>query len=145
MPSSSELFTLRGTTMTSRPLRVLVAEDDAEMRALLVEALRGDGFEVLEARHGSELMQLLAARLDEGGELRMLDLLVSDVRMPGWSGLDVLQALREVHARIPVILITAFGAAELHARAREYGACVMFDKPFDVDDLRTAVVNALSG
>lgn len=144
MPSPNSIVTVRGVPLASRPARILLAEDDAEMRALLADALRNDGHEVVEARHGAELMQLLAARLQDSGELERVDLVVSDVRMPGWSGLEILEALRGARALVPVILITAFGGSDVHSRADDLGAVVVFDKPFDVDDLRTAVVHALA-
>lgn len=144
MPERNAIVTVRGKTLSTRPARILVAEDDTEMRALLADALRRDGYEVVEAHHGAELMQLLAKRLHESGEIESVDLVISDVRMPGWSGLEILEALRGARARVPVILITAFGDADVHARAEDLDAYVVFDKPFDVDDLRTAVVHALS-
>jgi DNA-binding NtrC family response regulator len=66
-------------------------------------------------------------------------LIISDVRMPGVSGLDVLATLRREDWSTPVILMTAFGDLETRAEARRLGAKALFDKPFDVDDLRTAV------
>ncbi len=145
MPERNATVTVRGKTLNTRAARILVAEDDAEMRALLADALRRDGYEVVEASHGADLMQLLVARLQESGEVQSVDLVISDVRMPGWSGLEILEALRGARAKVPVILITAFGDADVHARAEDLDAYVVFDKPFDLDDLRTAVVHALAG
>jgi len=69
------------------------------------------------------------------------DLIVSDVRMPGWSGLDLLRFLRHRRSAIPVVLITAFGDRDTHERAARLGAAVL-DKPFALADLRRAIDDA---
>jgi DNA-binding NtrC family response regulator len=61
--------------------------------------------------------------------------------MPAFSGLEVLADLRSKNTTLPVILITAFGDRQTHAEALALGAYAVFDKPFDVDDLRTALMN----
>jgi DNA-binding response OmpR family regulator len=124
--------------------RVLVAEDDDALRALMAAALARDGYEIIEARDGPEVLDLLASRgTDAPG--RPLDLIVSDVRMPGWSGLDVLAGLSRDPTAPPVVLVTAFGDEELHANARRLGARATMDKPFDMDDLRAVVQSVLAG
>lgn len=118
--------------------RVLLAEDDAPMRRLLALALSADGFEVIEAATGGELMDrvvdLVFNRPPDG---KGVDLIISDVRMPVVSGLHVVTRLRQLDKVTPVILITAFGDEETHGEAERLGARV-FDKPFDLDDLRLA-------
>ena len=116
----------------ARTPRILVAEDDEEMRALLGQALRSSGYEVAELSDGLHLVARLASA--ERGEF---DAIVSDIRMPGISGLDVLEGLRECEDAPPMILITAFGDSETHERGRRLGAAAMFDKPFDVEELLT--------
>lgn len=128
----------------ARPARVLVAEDDAEMRSVVAAAVRKDGYEVVEARDGAEVLDLIGDSL-----LRRKpdppDVLITDIRMPGFSGLQVLAGLRQADWKVPVILITAFGDPGTHAQARRLGAVAVFDKPFDVDDLRTVVMNLVLG
>lgn len=119
-------------------LRVVVAEDDPAMRDLLVERLSFDGAIVEEVGSGLALFDRLRAWYWTGDEP---DLLVSDIRMPGMDGLSLLEALRARGYDLPVILITAFGDPDLHARARELGAASVIDKPFDIDDLRIAVAH----
>jgi len=63
--------------------------------------------------------------------------------MPGLTGLDVLAILRCANRTTPVILITAFGDEATHAEGRELGAVAVLDKPFNVQELRTAVVGAM--
>jgi two-component system, response regulator, stage 0 sporulation protein F len=125
------------------PVRVLLAEDDTEMRALLAAALRQDGLEVVEARDGSALLDRLAEALAADGDLDGYDLIVSDIRMPGHSALDILAGVRRAFRHTPVILITAFGDRVTHERAKRLGASAVFDKPFDIDDLRAAVYQQL--
>ena len=76
-----------------------------------------------------------------GGPLEVPDLVISDIRMPGYSGFEVLAGLRRADRRTPFILITALGEHETYAEARRLGATFIFHKPFEVDDLRTAVLN----
>jgi two-component system response regulator (stage 0 sporulation protein F) len=127
----------------SSPARVLLAEDDPSMRELLATTLREDGLEVIEARDGSALLDRLAEALAADGDLSGYDVIVSDIRMPGHSALDILAGVRHALRRIPVILITAFGDRVTHERAMRLGASAVFDKPFDLDDLRTAVHHEL--
>ena len=66
--------------------------------------------------------------------------MVSDVRMPGLTGLEVLEAIRSWEHEMPVLLITAFGDMETINTARRLNTTAVFNKPFDVDDLRIAVM-----
>ncbi len=122
--------------------RILIAEDDGEMRRLLVGALARDGYEVLSAPNGIELLSDLAASLLNPQERRP-DLIITDMRMPGVSGLDILSGLRADGWRMPVIVITAFGDAKLHAEVERYPGAEILDKPFDLDDLRQRVKHHL--
>ncbi len=120
------------------PPRILVAEDDPEMRRLVCEALRKDGHEVTSVADGGRLLVTLAHEAVEDGGANLVDLIVSDVRMPVCSGMQILEQIRALHWRMPFILMTAFGGETSRGHARELGA-VLFEKPFDVDDLRRAV------
>ena len=73
----------------------------------------------------------------------IFDIVISDVRMPGLTGLDVLAILRCANWATPVILITAFGDEATHAEGRELGAVAVFDKPFNVEQLRAAVLETM--
>ena len=121
---------------------MLVAEDDVEMRGIVAEALRADGHEVVELTDGGRLLVDISARLKAGQGDEAIDLIVSDIRMPICTGLQIVAALRDAHWHTPVILMTAFGdqATRRHAETLQ---AVLFDKPFDIDDLRTAVANML--
>jgi len=119
-------------------MRVLLAEDDHEMRRLLVSTLRREGCDVIEARTGTQLSEQIA--LAHENNPPSIDLIISDVRMPGRSGLDVLGGLRRSERTTPMILITAFGDSETHAQAHRLGVLAVFNKPFELDDLRTLVL-----
>ena len=123
-----------------RHAEVLLAEDDRELRRFLVEVLQRDGYRIIEAESGHDLLD----RLWERSRSKCgFDLIISDNRMPGATGLAVLEGLRnECEPPIgdtPIILITAFGDPKVHAEAERLGA-VVFDKPFDIDSLRECAV-----
>ena len=118
--------------------RVLVADDDAEMRRMVAETLRRDAYEVVEEPDGGRLLVRIAAIYSFERTVDPFDLIVSDIRMPVCSGLDIVKGLREAHWTTPVILMTAFGDDETRARAETLGA-LLFDKPFQMGALRAVV------
>ena len=118
--------------------RIFLAEDDDALRSLLAWVLHEDGCEVLEADDGIKL----AAAMHLGnpsGAAPEADLVISDIRMPGATGLQILEALRELDRPIPCILITAFGDPMVHQEAMRLGASAVFDKPFDIEEFRVVV------
>jgi two-component system response regulator (stage 0 sporulation protein F) len=121
-------------------VKVFVADDDEDLRALVVETLRSDGYTVVEAGDGEELLALLSDALADPASRP--DIVVADVRMPKLSGLGVLEHLNRAHVRVPVLLMTGFAPQSVGIVARRLGAVGVLEKPFDVDDLRTAVMNA---
>ena len=130
-----------GVSAAPRPRRVLIADDDDEMRSMLVGELGRDGYDVVPARNGAEVATLLADGQERRGAA--LDIIVMDICMPARGGLELLSDLRSLGLRVPVILMTAFGGPSIHETARQLGAIAVFDKPFDLDDLRTAILNYL--
>ncbi len=121
--------------------RVLVAEDDREMRRLIVDELESRGYTVEQAEDGRELI----LRLDDlkGDADAPFDLIVSDVRMPGATGIEALALLRRARWSLPVILMTSFGDDAVHAEGHRLGALAVFDKPLDVDELMDLVAGAV--
>jgi DNA-binding response OmpR family regulator len=117
---------------------VLVADDDAEMRRLVAESLRKDDYEVIEEVDGGRMLVRVAAVYAFGGTVSPFDIIVSDIRMPVCSGLDIVTGLRDAHWKTPVILMTAFGDEETRARAEKLGA-LLLDKPFQMSALRVLV------
>lgn len=112
------------TDQTARPSRprVVVAEDDAELRRFIGTALRRDGYDVFEVKHGIDLIELLATEILYPETRPVFDLVISDVRMPGVTGLEILKGLRTSESCTPFIVMTAFGSPELHAQALALGA-----------------------
>ncbi len=118
--------------------RVLLAEDDAAMRTLLACRLRRAGFQVTEASNGAEALERLTQEWADAPMIAF-NVIVSDVHMPGYDGLNILASLRQTGAYVPVILITAFGTLATHVLAARLGAYAILDKPFDIDDLVSRV------
>jgi len=125
------------------PHRLLLAEDDAAFRFLLASALRKDGYQIVAVSNGVDLIDILGDSLSRDGTLAPFDIVLSDVRMPGWPGLEGLAELSCNPAMPPFILFTAFGDEETHKRALDIGALTLLDKPFDVDYLREIVAQVL--
>jgi len=116
----------------TRQRRVLLAEDDEDMRGLVAATLRAEGFGVVECPNGLVLVETLVSILESGGPA--FDLVVSDVRMPGVTGLSVLEGLSDWDGAVgpPVVLITAFGDPRVHELARHFGAVSLLEKPFEM-------------
>ena len=114
---------------------ILVIEDKESMAQMLRQALRGEGHEVIVARDGREGIQ----KFKES----KLDLVVTDLRIPHKSGLEVLEAVKEQNPLIPVIMMTAYGTIETAVKAVKAGAYDFITKPFDPDHLIHLIDKAL--
>ena len=97
--------------------RVLVAEDHAAMRELLMLVLVERGYDVDSVSTGTEMIQLLSDSSSGGSLAGRFDLIITDVRMPGVSGLDVVDQLRRDGNRTPVLAVTAFPRDSTRNRA----------------------------
>jgi two-component system, NtrC family, response regulator PilR len=115
----------------NRPPRILVVDDERSMRELLAIVLRREGYEVLLAENGRSAIALL--------EREPVDLLISDIKMPDLSGVDVLRAAKKIDRDILGIMITAFASTDTAVEAMRLGACDYISKPFDVDLLKMKV------
>jgi CheY-like chemotaxis protein len=123
-------------TTAEESFRILLADDDKEMRKLLSQAFQKAGYEVTECSDGVGLLTHLESFLFPKKEMRKyVDLIISDIRMPGFTGMEILEGIQRTRGFPPMILITAFGDEETHNLAERFGAAAMFDKPFDIDDL----------
>ena len=114
---------------------VLLVEDDDEMRKMLAFVLTRHGFRVIQVRDGAEALEYLGDVVLGGRREKTPHLLLTDQRMPGFCGLDLIEASRLAGLNIPAILITAFGDPETHERAEALGATPVLDKPFAMLDL----------
>ena len=113
----------------ARPKRILMAEDDDAMRDLLVGWLHEAGYDVTACSSGLDLRNHLQ-RSVLSDELPEFDLVLSDIRMPLGSALDVLDEFLDCDGVPPTILITAFGNRRIHAAAGQLGAAAVLEKPF---------------
>jgi CheY-like chemotaxis protein len=124
--------------------RLLLAEDDGPFRFLLSSVLRKDGHHVVAVSNGVDLIDILGDSLSPDGTFAPFDLVLTDLRMPGWPGLEGLAKVGRMPGMPPFILFTAFGDEDTHKRARELGAVTLLDKPFDIDYLLELVEQVLS-
>ncbi|MBW1788758.1 MAG: response regulator [Deltaproteobacteria bacterium] len=114
--------------------RVLLADDDYEMRKLIAWSLNKQGYQVTECEDGNALMKKLGIAFPFES-VQPFDLIISDIRMPGSTGLQALKNIRKFEDDTPMILITAFPDDETRKKAGQLGALAVFEKPFDVDTL----------
>lgn len=117
--------------------RILVAEDNADMRELLQDVLEEAGYETIITVDGQQAMSHLER------EREMIDLIITDVRMPGLMGDELLTAVRARRAEAPVIVITAFGSVEQAVALVRAGAFQYLTKPFKNSELLKVVATAL--
>ena len=132
-----------GSGPSRRELTILLIEDDLEMRRMLERALVRDGYDVVAVEDGDQALDWLGLSLVDGSLENVPALIVSDVRLPHFSGLELLEGLLGAAQEVPVILITGFPSEETYAEAFELGAARVLAKPFDLDALRFAVFTVL--
>jgi len=118
---------------------ILLVEDDSALRTMLAEALRNDGYRVIAVENGDDALEWLGPGVLDGRRDRVPALIISDICLPVVSGLEILEGVRLIAPRVPVILITGFGDAQTHELARTLGAERVLDKPFELSELRAAV------
>ena len=114
----------------ARP-RILIVDDESSMREMLRIVLKRDGYEVTVAENGKQAIAAL--------EQDPVDLLLSDIRMPDVSGVEVLRAAKELNSDIVVFMMTAFASTETAVEAMRLGAVDYFTKSFSMDELRLKV------
>jgi CheY-like chemotaxis protein len=117
--------------------RILIADDDREMRRVLRDMLRRTGAEIREAASGNDLLTHL-----NGGD--RFDLVITDLRMPAPSGLQVVMMARTAGHKTPFILITAFGDDSVRAALSQVPNAFLLDKPFAPPALLSCVAQALA-
>ena len=116
-------------------MRILVVEDEESLRITLAANLELEGYEVVEASNGKEAIELL-----DGGKF---DLVLSDIRMPKATGVDVLLHVKEHHPGLPVVLMTAYAMEDQVRTAMSEGVFAVLKKPFDFSAAAAAIVRAL--
>lgn len=125
------------TTTTQR--RLVIADDSAEMRWFVRSAIGREFGEVVEAADGRELFWTLLRSQFAAKQLDQRDLvIITDLYMPAYDGLDVLDAWGDLEPRVPTILITAFPSEAVRQRAKALGIALL-PKPFSTTALREAL------
>ncbi len=119
------------------PPRILIVDDDAGQRSLLDTFLHGQGFDTLPVASGDEALKVLRDQT--------FNMMISDVRMPGLSGLETLRRARQSHATLPVLLVTAYADIRGAVDAMRDGALNYLAKPIDLDELLASVRQATGG
>jgi two-component system response regulator AtoC len=114
---------------------LLVADDDASIRSLLKQLLSDEGFNVLEASTGIEVVE----KVKEASP----DLVIMDVRMPELDGIEALARLKSTNPKTAVLIMTAFGSSNAAIRAMELGAFDYITKPFELDKISHSVKRVL--
>ncbi len=121
--------------MNDHKARVLIVDDEQSLRDMLSVLLQREGYIVDQACNGEEALKQIAAY--------SYDLIISDIRMPRLSGIDLLRRLRKQDDETTVVMITAFSSTEEAVEAMKLGAYDYITKPFKNDEIRLVIKNAL--
>ncbi|HEY4181876.1 MAG TPA: sigma-54 dependent transcriptional regulator [Kofleriaceae bacterium] len=119
--------------MSSHQARILVADDEQNLRRVLVALLRRDGHDIVQAASGLEAIERLGD----------VDVVITDLRMPGADGMEVLRTASKNFPHIPVIMITAYGSVGQAVEAIKAGAFDYIEKPFEQDTIKTIIDKAI--
>lgn len=127
---------------TAATSHILLAEDDDDLRGLFAKSLRRRGYRVTNAADGREALAICTGI--SRGAIPVPDAIVMDIRMPHFSGLELLRAIKRAEWEIPIILMTGFGDVPTHVRAYELGAYDVLNKPLSTSRLASAIEDALT-
>lgn len=116
--------------------KILIADDNANLRRVIEFQLKEAGFRVSTASDGLEALELFMTN--------QFDCVITDLRMPRLSGWELLERIRDLNAAVPVIVVTAFGDGQTHASAIASGAVEYIDKPFSRNEMLSALDRAFS-
>lgn len=114
--------------------KILIVDDEEGMRRLLARVLSREGYEANAVGGGAEALQLIAAE--------KYDLVITDIKMPGMGGLELLQEIKSYDPALPIIVITAYGTVESAVQALRSGAYDYITKPFETDEIKLTVAKA---
>lgn len=115
---------------------ILIVDDEFSMREFLSILLEKEGFRILTAKDGESALKKLKAN--------QIDLLISDIRMPGIGGLKLLEQVKAAHDSLPVIMMTAYASPEDAVVAMKNGAYDYITKPFKVDEIKNVISSAIT-
>jgi len=115
--------------------KILIVDDELQLRQSFQRLLAGEGHDVRAASTGEQGIKLVREELP--------DLVIMDVRMPGMDGLTALRAIREIDARLPVVIMTAYSTTETAIEATKLGAFYYILKPFEIPDILALIEQAV--
>lgn len=115
--------------------KILIVDDELNMRLVLSAMLKKEGFEISSAANGREALQILQSS--------KIDVVITDLKMPDIDGMELLTIISERYPEIPVIMITAHGTIATAVEALKKGAFDYITKPFDLDDLKNIISKAI--
>ena len=121
--------------MKIKKYRILVADDEENIRMLLSETLKDEGYEIIEVTNGEEAVKEV--------KKSDFDCVLMDVRMPVLDGMEAFLKIREIRNNLPVIFLTAYGSSDLAIKAMKKGAYDYLTKPFDLEELKVKVKKAI--
>ena len=126
----------RGQTLqnTLAARRILIVDDQADMRAFLTEELEEEGYEITVGKNGLDALAEIS--------FNSFDLVITDWKLPLRDGLQVLRTAREICRQTPVILITAFGGTKIRTKVEKTGAFYL-QKPFSMESLKALIRSLL--
>jgi two-component system, response regulator, stage 0 sporulation protein F len=111
--------------------KILIVDDQFGIRILLNEVLQKEGYDTYQAANGIQALEIVSKHSP--------DLVLLDMKIPGMDGIEILKRMRVIDKEIRVIIMTAYGELDMIQEAKDLGALTHFAKPFDIDDIRSAV------
>ena len=118
--------------------RVLIAEDEAGIRLLVARALRMEGHDVVAVEDGEEALEVIAA--EDGA----FDAILSDIRMPALTGIELAHAVKAVYPDLPILLMTGYAEQKEAAESLVRVIHGVVEKPFTLADIRRAIGDVLA-
>lgn len=123
--------------MTKNPPHILVVDDEKDTCMLLSQVLEREGYIVDSANSGTEALEIL--------KKKKIHLVLTDLKMPGMNGLELIREARKMKNKTRFIMMTAYGEIETYLDAINIGAFDYLNKPMELNDVRNAVKKALQG
>lgn len=111
--------------------KILIVDDQFGIRILLNEVFNKEGYRTFQAANGVQALDIVKNESP--------DLVLLDMKIPGMDGIEILKRMKVIDEDIRVIIMTAYGELDLIQEAKDLGALTHFAKPFDIDDIRSAV------
>lgn len=111
--------------------KILIVDDQFGIRILLNEVFQKEGYDTYQAANGVQALSIVKENRP--------DLVLLDMKIPGMDGIEILKRLKAIDETIQVIIMTAYGELDMIQKAKDLGALTHFAKPFDIDEIVTAV------